>query len=194
MGSPVEDAPSASTRSWTAYLETNPIAAWTTANTQIAVPYFSYNRTKGEFHYVGPVPAAEQSAAFADAVRDRVHARLDGYWRRVSTRNTVYAVVPIGKRSDAEDAGDRSYCIMLGNDREGMPMGWHLVSINGRTLYAKFMKVAINVVKVSPSDDRGVPNVLTQELTTLLGKRMTGRARVRITKDAAAAMWIVTAV
>ena len=79
---------------------------------------------------------------------------------------------------------------MFGTPRpHGLPDGWHLVSLNGRHLYGKFVKVALNVVKTQPTDSREVPNLLTQELTQLFGGVVPSRARVRFVKQPGAAVW-----
>lgn len=203
MGSPVEDAPSAEHSQWVTYLEANPIHAWTTPNTQLAVPWLRYDRNAGTLRYMGPQPAADLEQAFAQAVRDRVLARLEGYWRQKSAQNHVFAVVPTGERrmasSDAEPAAEsaadpepqRSFCIMFGNERASLPTGWRPVTINGKSLYGKFVKVALNVLKAQPTDDRSVPNQLTEELRDLFGGRLHGRCRVRVVKEAGAAAWTV---
>ena len=75
---------------------------------------------------------------------------------------------------------------MLGTDEQApIPRGegWKPVLMNGERLYAKFAKVAINVVKREPTDGDAVPNVLTEVLEAMFGPGgyMPGRGnRVRI--------------
>ena len=93
-------------------------------------------------------------------------------------------------------------CIMLGDRPRTGPVelprgeGWKLVRINGRYLHAKFVKVAINVLKERPVDGDAEPNLLTQELTTLLGPRLLSfdrRYRVRIVKLPQEDAWSIDA-
>ena len=79
-----------------------------------------------------------------------------------------------------------------------MPLGWHPVKINGKYLYGKFVKIALNVLKDRPTDDRSVPNVLSEELIQLVGtpgKRQSGRpVRVRFLRSTGADVWDIQAV
>lgn len=72
---------------------------------------------------------------------------------------------------------------MFGNHREGLPLGWHLVSINGKHLYGKNAKVALNVLKKIPSDSFNCANQLTQELLALFESGLPNRARVRLVRN-----------
>jgi hypothetical protein len=80
---------------------------------------------------------------------------------------------------------------MFGKDRAGLPTGWHLVNINGRHLYGKFVQVALNVVKTEPTDITAIPNLLSQELRALFGGVLPQRPRVRLVREAGAAVWRV---
>ena len=51
------------------------------------------------------------------------------------------------------------------------------------------MKVALNVLKARPTDDRGEPNVLTSALRMLFGGGVPPRAKVRFVKEVGAAVW-----
>ena len=78
---------------------------------------------------------------------------------------------------------------MFGNYRQGLPVGWHLVAINGRYLYGNFVAVALNVLKAKPSETRHEPNVLTEELLKLFGGSLPRRPRVRFVRQTALAVW-----
>ena len=103
----------------------------------------------------------------------------------------MYPIIATGSPGDGPDAraAPRTVCVMFGSDRAGLPTGWHLVGINGRHLYGKFVKVAMNVLKTEPSDDQSVPNLLTAELTRLFGGRLRPRSRVRFVRDTGASVW-----
>ena len=68
------------------------------------------------------------------------------------------------------------------------------MSINGKTLYGKFAKIALNVVKAEPTDSASVPNRLTDELRALFGGELPRRPRVRLVRQAAAAVWEIRGV
>jgi hypothetical protein len=192
LGTVVEDVEAVSTATWKTYLLANPINAWIGGNRGVASPFFVWNGNSGEFRYIGPSPGYSQSAQaqFGAAVRDRALAQLHMYWRRPGPGRFVYAVIPTGS-AVGEDLAvtGRSVCIMFGNDREGLPKGWQLVLINGKHLYGKFVKVALNVLKEAGKEDRAVPNVLTHELEALFGGRLPPRPRVRLIKKPGSPVW-----
>ncbi|MBK9705060.1 MAG: hypothetical protein IPO75_17380, partial [Betaproteobacteria bacterium] len=175
MSSPVvEDVEAVSASTWKTYLLANPINAWIGGNRGVASPFFVWNGKLGEFRYIGPSPGYGQSpqVQFGAAVRDRALAQLHTYWRRPGPGRFVYPVIPTGNAAGEDVAvTGRTVCIMFGNDREGLPEGWHLVVINGKYLYGKFVKVALNVLKDAAKDDRSVPNLLTRELVALFDSR-----------------------
>jgi hypothetical protein len=85
-----------------------------------------------------------------------------------------------------------------GDQRSGLPEGWHPVRINGQFFYGNFVKVAMNVLKDKPTEDRTVPNVLTQQLRRLLSQGQAGgglppRPRVRMIRSSGAAAWEIVA-
>jgi hypothetical protein len=63
------------------------------------------------------------------------------------------------------------------------------VKINGRHLYGNFVKVALNVLKERPTDDRTVPNLLTEELTRLFEGTSGRKHRVRLLRQTGAEVW-----
>lgn len=144
-----------------AYLERNPLAAWTNAgkNGQRRV-YFAHDEGNGVFRYLGPKATNEE--AFASAVAERVSFRLAEYFEFRFERKNVFNVI---------NAGDDRGIIMLGND-ESAPIprnqGWKPVVMNGQRWWAKFAKIAVNVLKEAPEDNVG-PNVLTEQLEVMFG-------------------------
>ena len=180
VGTEVEAVGTVSDAVWLKYLDKNPIDAWTKRKTDGGSAFFAWDGETQQFRYTGPSPAAVDEAAFALAVHDRLTARLDAYAQRPSPGRMVFPVIP---------AGEGSVCVMFGPRREGLPVDWHLVDINGRHLYGKFVKVALNVLKERPTDDRSEPNLLTAELTRLFGGTIPARARVRFTRQTGAAVW-----
>jgi hypothetical protein len=177
---------------WRAYLLANPINAWIGGNTGAASAYFAWNEAASEFRYIGPNPGADPALAraFAAAVKDRADAQLHAYWRRSGPGRFVFPVIPVSGAAESETGSQRrTVCVMFGQDRAGLPAGWHLVAINGKHLYGKFVKVALNVLRSAPTDSRDVPNVLTTELESLFGGRLPVRPRVRFVKATSSAVW-----
>jgi superfamily II DNA or RNA helicase/HKD family nuclease/predicted house-cleaning noncanonical NTP pyrophosphatase (MazG superfamily) len=184
MGTEVEAVATVGEPTWQGYLQRNPIAAWTGANAKSHSPYFSWDGTRSEFRYIGPTLPEGLQARFAQAVADRIEARLETYWQRPGPGRFVFNVIPAGGGDDT-----RNLCIMFGTNRDGLPVGWHLVKINGRHLYGNFVKVALNVLKERPTDDRAVPNVLTEELTKLFEGTSGRKHRVRFLRQTGAEVW-----
>lgn len=192
LGTVVEDVEAVSASTWKTYLLANPINAWIGGNRGAASPFFVWNGNSGELRYIGPSPGYGQSAQvqFGAAVSDRALAQLHTYWRRPGPGRFVYPVIPTGNAvGEGVAVTDRPVCIMFGNDREGLPEGWHLVLINGKYLYGKFVKVALNVLKDAAKDDRSVPNLLTRELVALFDGRLPPRPRVRLIKKPGSPVW-----
>lgn len=193
VGTEAEDAVAVTSASWSRLLKDQPIHAWVGGNRGVASPYFAWSPSTEEFRYIGPIPEDERlMESFAATIRDRALARLDDYWQRPGPGRLVASVIPAGEGQTAVDplAQGRGLLIMFGTPRpHGLPEGWHLVALNGRHLYGKFVKVALNVVKTQPTDSREVPNLLTQELTRLFGGVAPPRARVRFVKQPGAAVW-----
>ena len=156
---------------------------------------FVWDGSAEEVRYIGPaLVTANRPAPFADAVRDRALAQLHTYWRRPGPGRFVYPVIPTGEVAGEVSAGAKRRSVMFGSDRETLPEGWHLVLINGKHLYGKFVKVALNVLKDSATDDRSVPNALTGEIEALFGGRLPPRPRVRLVKTPGSLVWeILTA-
>ena len=197
-GTSVEEIESVSLIVWQQYILKNPVNAWIGGNTGRESPFFAWNEKLRELRYIGPMPRSEDARRrFAVEVRDRVDGRLDQYWSRPGANKNVYTVIPTGAAADGEE---RPLCVMFGEGeaRVGMPTGWHPVTINGKYLYGKFVKVALNVLKDRPTDDRTSPNLLSQELHQLLGspaKRQSGRpVRVRFLRTPGADVWEIRAV
>ncbi|HEY9722814.1 MAG TPA: hypothetical protein V6D47_12440, partial [Oscillatoriaceae cyanobacterium] len=143
------------------YLEKNPLAAWTNPGKAGRRVYFAYK--DGTMRYVGPT--CEDLHLFAAAARERVEYRLAEYFEFRYERKNLFNVINAG-----EDRG----IIMLGSDDEApIPrnQGWQKVTVDGRVLYAKFAKIAINVLKEEPNDGSATPNILTNVLENWFGKQ-----------------------
>jgi superfamily II DNA or RNA helicase/predicted house-cleaning noncanonical NTP pyrophosphatase (MazG superfamily) len=179
-GAGVDDA------TWRRYLLDNPINAWTGGNIEEPGRYFAFDGQRDELRYVGA--RASDLDALRAAVLERVTWRLEDYWDRPRPGRFVYTVIP---------QGSNALCVMFGTGaaREGLPSGWHPVHINGRFLYGKFVKVALNVVKEQPTDDGAVPNLLAHELRQLLGlaegANPTRSQRVRLVPLPAQDAWVI---
>ena len=106
-------------------------------------------------------------------------------------REKLIPVIPAGRGTPPQDAERaRTQWIMFGPaGRKGLPEGWHLVAINGRHLYARFVAVALNVLKAAPVDTPSEPNLLTDERQALFGGTLPSRPRVRFVRQTGAAVW-----
>jgi hypothetical protein len=92
-------------------------------------------------------------------VAERAAWRLEVQLTRPGPAQRLYKVRPGG-------AGRAP--IMLGEENgDGLPrgQGWRVIMINGRPMYGKFAKIALNTI----SDQPDCVNTLTDELRTLLG-------------------------
>ncbi|MNS14895.1 UvrABC system protein B [compost metagenome] len=162
MGTDVAAIADVSDAQLRAYIERNPLAAWTNAGKagQRQV-YFAYDATAGIFTYVGP--RTQDDKALALSVRARVEYRLAEYFEVRFERKNVFKVIT---------AGQNRGIIMLGDDQTApipRDQGWTSVQVNGQRLWAKFAKIAINVLKEHPDDSDG-PNLLTEQLEVMFGK------------------------
>ena len=182
LGTLVEDVDAVSDAVLNRYILDSPINAWIGGNTGVPSRWFRFDTDINVFEYIGPKPGNQ--GLFDSAMRERVEWRLAAYFDRQERAESVFNVIPHGS------AGDR-VCIMLGHGPRSGPAdipregGWKLVRINGRYLYAKFAKIAINVLKEQPREDATVQNVLTTELEKLLGGNLIKfeqRHRVRIVR------------
>jgi hypothetical protein len=183
----VEAVDTVSEARWRAYLSEHPIAAWI-GPAEKPGRFFRLESARDALRYIGPLPPEQLREAFHQAIADRIAARLLDYWRRPGPGRFVFPVIPTG--SEARQEGkQRSLCIMFGNNREVLPAGWHVVRINDRTLYGKFVKVALNKVAETPHDDAA--NRLTAELTELFGGSVPTAARVRMVRESGADVWRV---
>ena len=167
-----------------AYIVANPINAWIGGNTTAASLWFAYDAGTRTFSYIGPT--ADDEAAFAEAIKERVDWRLETYLSRPGPGRNTYKVIPNGN----------SACIMLGNPSgDGLPRngGWKVIKINGAFRYAKFARIAINWIAAEPDGD----NVISRELQTLLGSDLlefNRPQRVMITAENDSDCWLVSAV
>ena len=194
IGTSVEAVDTVDEGEWTRYLVRNPIAAWTGANTARSSMYFAHDAAAQTLRYIGPRAGDDPvaRARFVEGVRDRASARLRMYWQRPGPSRFVYSVIPSGGAGETGDA--RGLCVMFGNDRSGLPEGWHPVRVGETVYYGKFVKVALNMLKARPSDERGEANLLSNALRGLYGGEVPPRAKVRFVKDAGADVWEMMAV
>jgi hypothetical protein len=202
-GQLVEDAETVAAAIWSRYILDNPINAWVGGNTDRPSQFFIWNHESRDFKYIGPGIDGQgaERALFGDAVRDRVTARLMNYWGSPGPGRFVFSVIPTGTgdHSKTFESSERGLCIMFGegSQRNGVPEGWHAVHINGEFYYGKFVKVALNVLKIRPTDDRNVPNELTPQLRKLLAQDDTGRLplrpRIRLVRSPVSATWEILA-
>ena len=174
---------------WEEYLVRNPVNAWTGGNASTPRDaFFAFDRAERRLRYTGPLP--DDREGFARALRERVAYRLADYWGEPAPGKFVFPVIPNGG----------GLCVMLGDKagRRGLPdAGWHPVRINGRFLYGKFAKVAINVLKARPEEARSEPNLIGDELRRLFGlegdEAARRRLRVRLVALPAEASWAIEA-
>jgi hypothetical protein len=200
-GQPVEDAERVASVIWSKYILDNPINAWIGGNTDQPSQFFVWSQQSHEFKYIGPGVDGSESSLFGGAVRDRATARLIHYWGSPGPGRFVFSVIPTGASDDSKtpESTERGLCIMFGEgaQRNGVPEGWHAVHINGEFFYGKFVRVALNVLKIRPTDDRNVPNELTPQLRQLLAKDAAGklppRLRVRLVRSPVSATWEILA-
>lgn len=182
-GTPVSEVLHASHSTWKRYLLDNPINAWLGGNTDRS-GYFLYDSTRELFSYRGPLPS--DARTFEQAVHDRATFRLEDYFARRILETNVYNVIPNGD----------GLCIMLGSYRaDGIPRseGWKLLKVGEEFWYAKFAKIAINVLKKVPDETRDTPNQLTEVLSSLLNgeNRPRRQMKVRITRAAEGDYWVL---
>jgi len=203
-GQPVENAETVAVAIWSKYILENPINAWIGGNTNKPSQFFSWSQQSREFKYIGPSVDGQgaESTLFGDAVLDRATARLVNYWGSPGPGRFVFSVIPTGAGDESKplERSERGLCIMFGDgaQRSGVPEGWHAVRINGEFYYGKFVKIALNVLKIKPTDDRNVPNELTPQLHQLLTHDATGtlppRPRIRLLKSPVSSTWEILAV
>ena len=152
---------------WRAHMLKNPVAVWTGTGKAGDASF----TVEGErLRYVGPRP--DTMEAFERAVLERVAWRLGQYFERRYERRNVFNVI------HAQDRG----IVMLGDDAPvPRDRDWVPVTVGDRTLWARFAKIALNVLKEEPSE--AAPNVLTRVLEGWFGPegfRSDRRNRVRI--------------
>jgi superfamily II DNA or RNA helicase/HKD family nuclease len=159
-GTPIDDPEGVEAAVMEDYLLRNPIDAWTSSGARGEPRWFTYSAEERTFRYIGP--AARDPQAFAAAVRERAEWRLHTHLARRGPSQRLYKVIP--------NAGG-SAIIMLGEENgDGLPRGggWRVVTVNGKSMYAKFAKIAINTLADRPEGS----NQLTTELQTLLGPEL----------------------
>lgn len=181
-GTPVVEMEKVSDERLRAYLDRNPLAAWTNPGTGARPVYFEYDRTGGAFRYTGPEPTG--MGAFHAALRERIEYRLEEYFERRFERRNVYEVV--------RDPGTSDRAWIRFGSPEGNPdapngAGWVVVIIDGQRMYARFDDDGCRLLKDRPEDGESKENCLTRVLEGLLSQiaRLKERNRaVRIAPSA----------
>jgi superfamily II DNA or RNA helicase/HKD family nuclease/predicted house-cleaning noncanonical NTP pyrophosphatase (MazG superfamily) len=158
VGTRVEDIAHCAEDILLRYVLENPIHAWVGGNKEEPSRWFAYDSGRGVFLYTGPNP--RHGEVFAAALRERVDYQLMRYQQRRQGRTRVAKVIPT----------ETGACIMLGADNgDGLPRnaGWKVVQVGGEFFYAKFAKVAVNVIKRRPVEGREEANILVEVLQKL---------------------------
>jgi superfamily II DNA or RNA helicase/diadenosine tetraphosphate (Ap4A) HIT family hydrolase len=135
-------------------LETNPIAAWTGSGAIGGDVLFEYEH--GTFRYLRPVSDGLR-AAFQQLVRELVDWRIAEYLSRsagtgIASDSFVMKVSHTNGRP-----------ILFLPDRTSspsIPEGWQTVIVDGKPHQARFVKVAVNVVREPGSDTNVLPAIL----------------------------------
>ena len=156
-GTAIADIHGASERALLDYLRKHPINAWVGGNTGEPSPWFEWSEPAQSLIYIGP--QAEDTAAFSQAVWQRVEWRLHDYLTRPGPSSGLYKVI---------GGGGSALSIMLG-DNGPAKLCTRTVKINGRYLYGFFKKVAVN--KLGESDDERLSSqaLMTAQLRILFG-------------------------
>jgi superfamily II DNA or RNA helicase len=157
-GTPVTRIADVETATLERYILDNPINAWIGGNRDEPSRYFRWSEADRTFAYIGPT--ASDVGAFTAAVAERAGWRIEAHLARPGPDQAAYKVISAGQGSRA--------IIMLGDESgDGLPRGagWQVVRINGRLMYAKFAKIAINTLAEKPDGE----NALTAELLKMFG-------------------------
>ena len=134
-------------------LRDNPLAAWTRAGAAGRLPAFTLK--DGRFTFHGDVPL-DQRDALRQLVRELAEWRLEEYFGRRSDPAVADAI-----HLEIKQASGRPMAFLPNrDDHQGLPQGWVEVSIDGVPHQANFVKVALNVVRPSGSDENVWPKLL----------------------------------
>jgi hypothetical protein len=135
-------------------LEANPIAAWTGPGAIAGDVLFGYEN--GVFRYLQDIPD-HLRAAFQPLVRELVDWRLAEYLSRsAGTGETSGSFVMKVSHTNGRP-------ILFLPDRassSSIPEGWQTVIVDGKPHRARFVKVAVNVVRKPGSDTNVLPAIL----------------------------------
>ena len=134
------------------HLEENPIDAWTDGKGTGGVSYFDYGdgvfRTRSLLEF----GKAEWGDAFRELVVELGEWRLAEYLGR-SVPRAFRAKVSHSSGSPILFLPSRSH-------RPDLPVGWTPLRVDGREYEANFVKIAINVVRVSGRAGNELPEIL----------------------------------
>ena len=134
-------------------IETNPIAAWTGSGAVPGSAAFEY--AGGTLKHVQAIPDPERTA-FQGLVRELAEWRLAEYLSRTGTAED-------GSTFTMKVSHANGRPILFLPDRAKVPRvpeGWQKIVIEGKTLEANFVKVALNVVRATGTDENTLPAVL----------------------------------
>lgn len=135
-------------------IEENPIAAWVGGRGTGGTVLFEYSG--GVFKTTFDVSTAVRTA-FRDLAREIVEWRLAVYLRRVGAEGGADRIVCKVSHS----GGKPILFYTPGRDQVGgIPEGWRDVSFEGEEYQANFVKVAVNVVVRTGSDENVLPEIL----------------------------------
>lgn len=146
-------APLDDTKALLAYLEQNPIHAWTGGRGAEGRTYFSYDA--GCFRTAFDVPHAAR-ATFQELAREIVDWRLAEYLDR--DQQPASSERFEGKVSSTNGRG-----IIFLPDRDkvpGIPQDWTPLQVDGEALEGNFVKVALNVVRQPGAEANQLPAIL----------------------------------
>ena len=133
-------------------LEQNPVAAWTGGAGTGGVAYFGYE--DGVFR--SAFDEAEQGrGALQEMVRELAEWRLAEYLDRAARGTARHTTLKVSHAS-----GRPILFLPTGTERDDLPTGWTLISIDGRPYEANFVKVAINVVREPGGESNELPALL----------------------------------
>ncbi len=134
-------------------IEKNPIKAWTGEHAVPGDSPFAYE--EGTFRYTGNVPDSLRNA-FQGLVRELVDWRLAEYLSRVGPPAAETSIT-----LKVSHAGGRPILFLPDRFRTpGVPEGWQPVLIDGKRHEANFVKIAVNVVRLSDTEENVLPSIL----------------------------------
>lgn len=133
-------------------LEQHPIKAWSEGKGTGGVPYFAY--ADGVFQTTLDAEP-ETGLALQELVRELAEWRLTEYLDRAQSRTAAHSILKVSHAN-----GKPILFLPSEPERNKLPQGWTEVLIDGKPYSANFVKVAINVVRPSGSEDNVLASIL----------------------------------